>query len=177
MSHEIEIRHAGPDDFAVVRALLREQFAEHAIEVADDALDAALRAVLADRAAPDCAAPDRAAPDRARGFFLLAQVEQRLAGVAYVALTWTLEHGGRTAWLEELYVPPELRNRGIGRALLRAALGTARERGCAAVDLEVERDHARAENLYRREGFAPLARSRWVRRLAPVVPTPGETDA
>jgi uncharacterized protein YaiI (UPF0178 family)/GNAT superfamily N-acetyltransferase len=128
--------------------------------VAEDALDAAIRAVLADGAAGG-----------ARGFFLLARAGQpgagEAVGVAYVARTWTLEHGGPTAWLEELYVEAAHRNRGIGGALLDGVLAAARERGCAAVDLEVERDHARAENLYRRAGFSPLARSRWVRRLAP----------
>jgi GNAT superfamily N-acetyltransferase len=151
MPEEPEISVAGPDDLDAVHDLIQGQFAEHAIEVAASTREAAIRAVL---------------EDAGRGFFLLARVGGDVVGVAYVATTWTLEHGGASAWLEELYVVPTLRNRGIGRALVRAVSSVAGERGCAALDLEVGRDHARAETLYRREGFAPLERSRWVRRLA-----------
>ncbi len=67
--------------------------------------------------------------------------------------------------MEELYVLPHYREQGCGEALLRAALQMARDRGCAAVDLEVEEVHQRAEHLYYRNGFLRLARTRWMRRL------------
>ncbi|HLK36072.1 MAG TPA: GNAT family N-acetyltransferase, partial [Polyangiaceae bacterium] len=86
-------------------------------------------------------------------------------GLAYLAYTWTLEHGGQSAWLDELYVVPGERSRGVGTALLRAALDHAARRGCRAVDLEVEAAHARAARLYAREGFRPHHRARWYRRL------------
>jgi RimJ/RimL family protein N-acetyltransferase len=79
-----------------------------------------------------------------------------------MAYTWTFEHGGRVAWLDELYVVPERRSRGIGRAMVARALAAAREAGCRAVDLEVDADHERAEHLYARHGFRRLARTRWV---------------
>jgi len=84
---------------------------------------------------------------------------------ADVAFTWTLEHGGKSAWLDELYVVPEYRGKGIGAALLRAALEAAQRSGCAAVDLEVDEARARAENLYVQAGFRPLGRSRWVKKI------------
>jgi GNAT superfamily N-acetyltransferase len=84
---------------------------------------------------------------------------------ADVAFTWTLEHCGKSAWLDELYVVPEYRGKGIGAALLRAALEAAQRSGCAAVDLEVDEAHARAENLYVQAGFRPLGRSRWVKKI------------
>jgi GNAT superfamily N-acetyltransferase len=85
--------------------------------------------------------------------------------VAVLAFAWALEHGGLVAWLDELFVVPERRGGGMGRELLRRALEVARERGCRAVDLEVDSEHARAERLYERERFASLSRKRWVRRL------------
>ena len=103
--------------------------------------------------------------DRDRGFILVALNDKRPVGVAYVSFTWTLEHGGKSAWLEELYVVPDQRDRGIGRAMLQGVLQRARENGCAAVDLEVDTQHARAERLYAREGFKPHTRNRWVRAL------------
>jgi GNAT superfamily N-acetyltransferase len=97
------------------------------------------------------------------GFILLAR-EGAAVGVAWVSTTWSLEHGGLTAWLEELYVVPERRSSGIGRALLLDVIERTRKLGCAAIDLEVDVEHARAEHLYQREGFSRLPRARWVRR-------------
>ncbi len=85
--------------------------------------------------------------------------------MAYVSFTWTLEHGGKSAWLEELYIVPAERNRGVGRAMLATVLQQANAADCAAVDLEVDTTHARAGPLYAREGFTPLSRARWVRAL------------
>jgi GNAT superfamily N-acetyltransferase len=78
----------------------------------------------------------------------------------------SVPRGGRSAWLEELYVVPDERNRGVGAAMLAAVLEEVAAAGAAAVDLEVEALHARAAHLYQRAGFAPLARARWVRPLA-----------
>jgi ribosomal protein S18 acetylase RimI-like enzyme len=62
-------------------------------------------------------------------------------------------------------VLPEYRSRGIGGLLIEAVLQAAKAQGCAAVDLEVDHEHHRAEQLYQRFGFDPLSRSRWVREL------------
>jgi ribosomal protein S18 acetylase RimI-like enzyme len=99
------------------------------------------------------------------GRFLVAGDGSDVVGFAALSFLWTLEHGGRAAWLDELYVVPEHRGRGIGRALLLASYRIAREAGAMALDLEIEKRHARAANLYRREGFKRLSRERWSRGL------------
>jgi GNAT superfamily N-acetyltransferase len=147
----IHIRPASASARPTVFDLLARQMQEHDIEIADPALLAAIDGVFAD--------------DR-RGFFLLAMRDAEAAGVAYVSLTWSIEHGGKSAWLEELYVLPHSRDQGIGTALLDAALEEARLRGCAALDLEVESAHSRAEHLYARHGFTRHSRARWVKRLS-----------
>jgi GNAT superfamily N-acetyltransferase len=77
-----------------------------------------------------------------------------------------LEHGGLGGWLEELYVVPEFRGAGLGSQLLEATIQECAQRGCQALDLEVESDHERVETLYQRFGFTPLpTRRRWVRKL------------
>jgi GNAT superfamily N-acetyltransferase len=143
----IQMAQAG-DSNAVV-ALLAEQFREHGIELGPEPLSAAVMGLLS---------------DAARGRILLAY-DPDPVGVAVLAFTWTLEHGGFVAWLDELFVVPEHRGRGIGRALLVRAVAVARENGCRAVELEVDPAHARAEHLYQREGFAALSRRRWAKRL------------
>ena len=98
-------------------------------------------------------------------FIFVAKVADRTVGVAYLSRTWTLERGGDSVWLEELYVEPELRGRGIGQRLLQAAIEHARALGCAGMELEVEANHGRAANLYRRFDFVELPRRRYSRPL------------
>jgi ribosomal-protein-alanine N-acetyltransferase len=53
---------------------------------------------------------------------------------------------------------PECRRRGVGSALIRAAMAAARERGAAAMMLEVAVSNAPARALYGGLGFAEIAR-------------------
>ena len=57
------------------------------------------------------------------------------------------------AYLEELYVTPDRRGEGIGRALLEAALDLARQRGAARIDLGTSEDDEAARHLYESFGF------------------------
>ena len=152
VSQEIDISTATVADGEVIVSLLIEQLREHNIETPASAVASAVDGVIA---------------DNSRGFVLIARQGAETVGIACVSFVWTLEHGGKSAWLDELYVIPESRNRGIGKALLVAVLQTVEAAGCIAIDLEVDRNHARAERLYAREGFTPLPRARWVRDLAP----------
>jgi ribosomal protein S18 acetylase RimI-like enzyme len=58
-----------------------------------------------------------------------------------------------TAYLEELYVAPDLRGQGLGRALLEAAMDEARERGADHIDLGTSEDDTAARGLYESLGF------------------------
>ncbi len=89
----------------------------------------------------------------------------RVVGVAVLSIVWTLEHGGKSCWLDELYVRPEVRTAGVGTLLLRKAFEVMAAAGCICMDLEVESSHARAANLYVREGFRVHTRTRYVRVL------------
>ena len=67
--------------------------------------------------------------------------------------------------MDELYVKPEHRNKGVGSKLIDLVIKDVSKDGCLAIDLEVEEDHSRAEQLYTRKGFEKLPRSRWVKVL------------
>lgn len=149
-SLQIQVAPPTASERSVVVDLLARQLQEHAIEIRRDALLAAIDGVFA---------------DERRGFLLVAKHDGQVVGVAYVSLTWSLEHGGKSAWLEELYVLPEWRDRGVGAVVLDCALEQVRLRGGAAVDLEVDSAHARASHLYARHGFVRHSRTRWVKIL------------
>jgi len=57
-------------------------------------------------------------------------------------------------YLEELYVVPERRGQGIGRGLMDAALGLARERGAAGMEVVTGEDDTVARVLYESVGFS-----------------------
>lgn len=135
---------------AAISDLLFRQLAEHDLPADRALVSGAVTGILT---------------DQRTGFLLAAHSGAQVIGVAYVAMIWSLEHGGLSSWLEELYVLPDWRGRGVGADLLRASLVQARARGCLMMDLEVTADHARAARLYEREGFEALPRGRWVRRL------------
>jgi GNAT superfamily N-acetyltransferase len=135
-------------------ALLAAQLREHAIPTGQAHIESSLRGILAH-------------PDQ--GIVLVATLDAHrrpsLAGVAYVSFARPLEHRGEVAWLEELYVSPESRERGVGSRLLREAIARADARGCVSMELEVKRGHERALNLYVREGFRDLERRHLARPL------------
>jgi ribosomal protein S18 acetylase RimI-like enzyme len=60
---------------------------------------------------------------------------------------------GLHAYLEELYVKPDLRGNGLGRALLEAAIETARGEGAEQMELGTSEDDVAARGLYESAGF------------------------
>lgn len=73
----------------------------------------------------------------------------------------SLRFGGRSLWVEELYVKPDVRMGGVGRALVLYVLRLARVQGLRGVDLEAYRMNTGASILYRSIGFERLARERY----------------
>jgi ribosomal protein S18 acetylase RimI-like enzyme len=74
-------------------------------------------------------------------------------GVALLRFRPSLWEVGLEAYLEELYVVPARRGRGIGRALLERAMETARERGAVHFELTTGADDTAARGLYESAGF------------------------
>jgi len=146
----LSIAPAAVSDCPECARLLVEQLAEHNAEASAERLTRVLEDVVV---------------DGSRGFLMLALDSGRVVGVAYVATLLSAEHCGPVAWLEELYVKPRHRSRGIGTALVTAVLERAQQTGIVAMDLEIDAGHRRAVSLYRRFGFRPLERSRWARGL------------
>ncbi|HEX6229256.1 MAG TPA: GNAT family N-acetyltransferase [Solirubrobacterales bacterium] len=130
------VRQAGPDDAPDVARLLHDfntEFSEPTPEVA----------VLSERA--------RALLGNGEMTVLLAgNGPDGLAQLRFRPSVWT---GALDAYIEELYVVPDLRGRGIGRALLEAAMETARLRGATHIDLTTGETDTEARRLYESAGF------------------------
>jgi ribosomal protein S18 acetylase RimI-like enzyme len=72
---------------------------------------------------------------------------------------------GRRALIEDVVVDERERGRGIGLALIDAAVGEARRQGARTVDLTSRPAREAANRLYQRAGFERRETNVWRRRL------------
>ena len=89
---------------------------------------------------------------------LIAEADGTPAGFALffpVYSTWK----GRSIHLEDLFVLPEFRKQGIGKALLRRVAALAVERGCARLQWDVLEWNQLALDFYR--GFGAVTLDEW----------------
>jgi ribosomal protein S18 acetylase RimI-like enzyme len=97
--------------------------------------------------------------ERVRGLLAAGEVTVLLAGVEPQGLAvlrfrpaiWT---EGLECYLAELYVVPDRRGQGIGRALMEAAIELAREQGADHMDLGTGETDVAARALYESLGFS-----------------------
>jgi len=75
-------------------------------------------------------------------------------GLAVLRFRPAIFSTGLECYLAELYVVPALRGRGLGRALMRASIELARERGADHMDLGTGEQDVAARALYESLGFS-----------------------
>lgn len=85
---------------------------------------------------------------------LLAEEQAGLAVLRFRKAIWT---AGLECYLAELYVVPQARGRGLGRALMVEALRVAKARGADWMDLGTEEGDRVARALYESLGFTNRA--------------------
>lgn len=78
---------------------------------------------------------------------------ERPDGLAVLRFRTAIWTGEPEAHLQELYVVPALRGRGIGRTLLEATMAAAREAGATGIDLNTGETDTAARALYASCGF------------------------
>lgn len=86
-------------------------------------------------------------------------------GYAVLTLGFSILHGGRDGFIDDLYLVPEARGRGIGGAVMAMLEDEARRLGIQALHLEVETSNARAEALYASRGYEASPRRLMSKRL------------
>ena len=135
----IELVEAGPEHATRIDQLVTDFHLHEGVEVTACARRASIDALLA---------------MPAQGRILLVQSRDgEIAGYAVIAFGFSLEFGGRDAFLDELFIREACRGQGIGSAALSAVCAWARHEGLCALHLEVERDNKAAKALYTRTGF------------------------
>ena len=78
------------------------------------------------------------------------------AAIGYVIVTfgWSVEFGGLDGFIDELYIRPGVRKRGIASETLMSLPRALAGAGLRALHLEVRTDDPGAQRLYARAGFA-----------------------
>jgi GNAT superfamily N-acetyltransferase len=98
---------------------------------------------------------------------LAARSEEQILGVALLAYRLNVSAGGIFASVEDLYVRPEARRRGVGRAMLEAVDELCKERGISYVEVQVEEKEAAL--LYAALGYEPETGVRVLSRSLPII--------
>jgi len=82
------------------------------------------------------------------------------APIGYVAVTfgWSIELGGMDGFVDEIYIRPAVRGRGIGTEVLINLPKALAGAGLKALHLEVDRENETARRLYEKMHFSPRAR-------------------
>ncbi|MEO3429699.1 GNAT family N-acetyltransferase [Pelagibius sp. CAU 1746] len=147
----LEVRLAEPADFDDLLQLFERFYREEGFEAAIGGLAKNLRQILS--------RDDTAA--------LVARIEGKAAGAAAMSSAFGLE-AGFYAELEDLFVDPAWRGRGVASALVEAAASWARARGCRDLEI-VLTPHAQAKDdlapWYEARGFVSTGRIIYERAL------------
>jgi GNAT superfamily N-acetyltransferase len=95
----------------------------------------------------------------------IARTGDEPVGYGVLCCGFSLEYGGRDAFVDELFVRPAWRDRGIGALLLDAMESSCRRQGITALHLEVDHDNPDGRRLYLRRGFLDHQRHLMTKRL------------
>lgn len=80
---------------------------------------------------------------------------ERGQAVGYIAVCfgYSIEFGGRDAFLDEFFIEPAARSRGLGSKVLEAVKNEVAQLGVLAMHLEVARTNLSAKKFYSKAGF------------------------
>jgi ribosomal protein S18 acetylase RimI-like enzyme len=88
------------------------------------------------------------------GFYLVAELNGRIAGSLLITREWSDWRNGVFWWIQSVYVPPEFRKRGIYRALYDAVKARAKSNPeVCGFRLYVERNNGAARSVYSKLGM------------------------
>lgn len=92
--------------------------------------------------------------DEHKGIYFVAEVEGRVVGQLMITHEWSDWRNGDVWWIQSVYVLPEFRKQGVFKALHTHTRAAAIEAGAAMLRLYVERDNARAQDVYKTLGLS-----------------------
>lgn len=132
------IRTATAEDLPLLVDLMTSFYGESSLALPRDTAEKAFAQLLA---------------DPALGRVWICEQQDQAVGYIVLTLGFSMEYGGRDAFVDDLYVRARFRGRGIGKRLLDTLIGECGRLQVRALHLEVGRANRRAQALYRSRGF------------------------
>ena len=137
------MRKARIDDIPLLLDLMEEFYAEAGYK---------LNRLHAEQAFANLLADDRL------GHVWIIDEDGGDAGYLVLTLKYAMEYGGMIGCLDDLFVKPAFRNRGLSSEALRQVRTFCKQSGTRALTVEVGRDNGPAQTVYRRTGFEEMDR-------------------
>ena len=92
-------------------------------------------------------------PSAGSVFVLKSSGDSRPVGMVSLLFTVSTALGGRAAFLEDMIIHPEHRQKGLGSLLLNEAVRFARKSGLLRITLLTDHDNSEAIAFYKKNGF------------------------
>jgi len=103
--------------------------------------------------------------EQSLGRLILFESDDELVGYMVLGFGFSLEFHGRDCFIDEFYVRPAHRSKGIGQAAVDFVMSLCRDSGIKAVHLEADHFNVRGHEFYKRLGFKDHDRhlmTRWL---------------
>ncbi len=135
----VEIRPAREDELDELLPLMRAYCDFYESSPTDEGLLTMMRTLIA---------------EPSQGAVFVARNGGRAVGFATLDWKWSSLKGARIGYLEDLFVDPDARGRGIAEALIEICAGRCRDLGMPAMQWATAPDNHRAQKVYNRTGAA-----------------------
>jgi GNAT superfamily N-acetyltransferase len=145
------IRLATLSDVDALVALMQQFYAEAQFTLSAQAASRAFEALL---------------DDSRLGVVWMIEEDGHPAGFVVLTVGFSMEYGGLRGFVDDFYVAPQYRRRGLGHAALEEVKRACRRRGVRALHVETGPDNDAAMNAYRRVGFEDSGRCLLTLQLA-----------
>lgn len=101
----------------------------------------------------------------ALGRLYMIKDQQQIIGYLVLAFGFSFEYKGRDAFIDEFYIKPAFRNKGIGGLTLDFIASESKKLGVQAIYLEVEPHNIHADKLYLNKGYRSNDRKLMTKKL------------
>ena len=137
------IRLATLTDIDVLVRLMQQFYAEDSFTLAEQNAWRAFEALL---------------DDSRLGQVWMIEDDGHPAGFVVLTVSFSMEYGGLRGFVDDFYVAPQYRRRGLGHAALEEVTRACRRRGVRALLVETGPDNEAALSAYRSVGFEDSGR-------------------
>lgn len=153
MSYEVKFKEATKDDTPTLIDFLGELFElEKDFQPDPERQAAALKLILEN--------PEHAV-------IYLIQVDEEIAGMVALHMAISTAEGGWCGRIEDLYLKPEFRRRGIGRQAMDNLFAIAKSKGLTRLTLIADKDNLPALQFYEKCGFSEMNLVSFMKRINP----------